>query len=575
MFPVGSIRPVPDPEGERVPTLDLSPVLPAAADPLTLGLWVLALAPAALMLLAAWPHRQPASAWRALHGLGVAALIATMVSLGALATLAWQGGEPLAPLAGLKPTLLGALVAVLVQGLGVVLGRFSARYLQGEPQPVRYVQAFAAVLAAVQLLLLADHWVVLIAAWAAVGVALERLLCFYGDRPFAVLAARKKRLADRAADVLLLAAAALAWSAVGSGSFTALFAHLETQGAGPALQLSAVLLALAVVLRTALLPVHGWLIQVMEAPTPVSALLHAGVVNLGGFVLIRLSPLWEQAIAARGLLVVLGLATAVLAALVMMTRISIKVRLAWSTTAQMGFMILELGLGLTTLALLHLIGHSLYKSHAFLSSSEAVRSARLHDLRGTRRPGPAAWHGGLSVLLAPLAASVVVMSVAFLVSDLMGWTEAPWPVWWSVVLGLAFAPLWWPVAMAGADDPLRAVDGSGAGIARALGLTTGLTAAAVLLHGVVHALPMRLSEAPHDTLGGLAVAGMALLYAAQAVLWRRPDALPALHRWAYAGFYLDAFFTRLALRGGDAPWRPVERRAPIGAALPASSVTKV
>ncbi|MFY7856660.1 MAG: hypothetical protein ACOVQT_11010, partial [Rubrivivax sp.] len=186
-------------------TIEPSSVLPPAADPLTLGLWALALAPAALMLLAAWPHRQAASAWRTLNGLNVAALAAAVVLLGALATLAWQGTEPLAPIAGLKPTLLGALVAVLVQGLGVVLGRFSARYLQGEPQPVRYVQAFAAVLAAVQLLLLSDHWAVLIGAWAAVGVALERLLCFYGDRPFAVLAARKKRLADRAADVLLLA----------------------------------------------------------------------------------------------------------------------------------------------------------------------------------------------------------------------------------------------------------------------------------------------------------------------------------------------------------------------------------
>jgi NAD(P)H-quinone oxidoreductase subunit 5 len=131
------------------------------------------------------------------------------------------------------------------------------------------------------------------------------------------------------------------------------------------------------------------------------------------------------------------------------------------------------------------------------------------------------------------------------------------------------------VATASGDDPLRAADGSGAGIARALGLTTGLTAAAVLLHGAVHALPLGLREAPHDSLGWLTVAGMGLLYVTQSVLWRRPDALAALHRWAYAGFYLDAFFTRLALRGGDAPWRPAERRAPIGAATPASSVNKV
>ncbi|WP_268968654.1 proton-conducting transporter transmembrane domain-containing protein, partial [Mycobacterium paraintracellulare] len=84
-------------------------------------------------------------------------------------------------------------------------------------------------------------------------------------------------------------------------------AYIARDGMSPLLHASAVLLTLAVILRTALLPVHGWLIQVMEAPTPVSALLHAGVVNLGGFVLIRFAPLLENAAAARVVLVVFGL----------------------------------------------------------------------------------------------------------------------------------------------------------------------------------------------------------------------------------------------------------------------------
>lgn len=98
---------------------------------------------------------------------------------------------------------------MLVQALGGVVGVFSARYLDGEPRQARYAAALAAVLGGVQVLLLADHWAVLIAAWAGIGLALERLLCFYADRPFALLAAHKKRVADRAADGLLVAAAAL------------------------------------------------------------------------------------------------------------------------------------------------------------------------------------------------------------------------------------------------------------------------------------------------------------------------------------------------------------------------------
>jgi NAD(P)H-quinone oxidoreductase subunit 5 len=112
--------------------------------------------------------------------------------------------------------------------------------------------------------------------------------------PFALLAAHKKRVADRLADLLLAAAAA--WPGIRWARFVVrAVAACWRPARPPGLQLSAVCLALAVMLRTALLPVHGWLIQVMEAPTPVSALLHAGVVNLGGFVLIRFAPLLEAA----------------------------------------------------------------------------------------------------------------------------------------------------------------------------------------------------------------------------------------------------------------------------------------
>jgi NAD(P)H-quinone oxidoreductase subunit 5 len=522
--------------------MDTSLLLPA----------LVATVPLAAMLLAAalaWrAQAAPARQWRMFHGLSALGLA------GAVAAVAVQGLVPAGGDAGamapwLKPTLVGAVVALLVQGLGVVLGHFSARYLQGEGQQARYISALAAVLAAVHLLLLADHWVPLIAAWAAVGAALERLLCFYADRPFALLAAHKKRLADRLADGLLLGAAALCWSTVGSGSFSDLFLHLQTQGASPALQWAAVLLAAAVVLRTALLPVHGWLIQVMEAPTPVSALLHAGVVNLGGYVLIRLSPLLEQALAARWLLVALGAATALLAGLVMLTRVSIKVRLAWSTVAQMGFMVLECGLGLTTLALLHLIGHSLYKSHAFLAASDTVRQARLQDLRGHAGPSAA------SVLLAPWATVPLVLAVA------AAGGAAAWPWWWSVVLGLAWAPLLWRATPpAGQAGPSLAWH-----LLRGLALAVGLTLAARL----AHAVPWGLVDAPAAALGAVALAGMALLYGVQAALLLRPGALPGLRRWAYAGFYLDERFTRIALRVWPGRWVPPARPgAPVDVSLP-------
>jgi len=485
-------------------------------------------------------ERVPAAVmWRLFQAFSGIALVLAAVS-------AWAGPDALHLPSALHASPLGLLLAVLVQWLGTVIGGFSARYLQGEAGQRRYVTALAAVLAAVHLLLMADHWAVLIAAWALVGVSLRYLLCFYPERAFARLAAYKKGVADRVADGLLLAAAALAWQEVGSGSLSSLWEYLAREGMSTALQLSAVALVLAVVLRTALLPVHGWLIQVMEAPTPVSALLHAGVVNLGGFVLIRFAPLLDQAMPARALLLAISLITAVLAGMVMLTRISVKVRLAWSTVAQMGFMLLECAAGLYTLAALHLIGHSLYKAHTFLSASTAVRQTRLQALYRPASPTV------FSLALAP----VLTISLVLGLQALSG--QQAWPWWWSAVLGLAWAPLLWRPA---------APDGLLSGGRQALvGLTmvTGLTGAALL----AHALPLGIEDFPHHTLGLVALPGMSVLYLYLALLQWRPQLLSNWRRWSYAGFYVDEAYTRLALQLWPVRWatEPRPHAAPSAAA---------
>lgn len=499
-----------------------------------------ALVPTGLMLaMAALARRAstPAKLWREFLALSLTALLFASASL-ALQLTAFRDSDALAaglPTLGLSTSLAGAWLAVLVLFLGTVIGSFSSRYLQGEPNQAGYIASLSGVLSAVQVLLLADHWLVLIAAWSAVGSLLHHLLCFYPERPFALLAAHKKRLADRLADVLLASAAATAWWEVGSGSLTVLRLHLGHMPVTPALQVSAVCLALAVMLRTALLPVHGWLIQVMEAPTPVSALLHAGVVNLGGFVLLRFAPLLEGVTAARWLLTLVGLTTAVLAGLVMLTRVSIKVRLAWSTVAQMGFMVLECGLGLYTLAMLHLIGHSLYKAHTFLSSGTAVQLTKLRIMRGHTSPS------AVSVVAAPIVAGAIV----FLGLWLEGGT--PWPLWWAGVLALAWAPLLWMPGRIGSDRPSRRTHHL-AGPAMVAGLT-----AIVML---AHALPFGVVDAPDNRAGVAALLCLGSLYLILGVLQWRPELLSAWRRWTYAGFFLDEFYTRAALKLWPTRWSP-------------------
>jgi NAD(P)H-quinone oxidoreductase subunit 5 len=493
------------------------------------------LGPAVLMLAAAL---LPSSArlpvprlWRAFLLLSALALVLAVGNL-------FTGVRGAAAVPWLDATPLGLACAVLVQLLGTVISAFSARYLDGEPAQQSYVAALGGVLSAVHVLLLADHWVVLIGAWSLVGVLLQRLLCCYPDRPFALLAAHKKHLADRLADLLLVAAAALAWQATGSGSFADLWAGLGSAPMSPLLQLSAVCLVLGVILRTALMPAHGWLVQVMEAPTPVSALLHAGVVNLGGFVLIRFAPLLDHATVARWLLVGFGLVTAVLAGLVMLTRVSIKVRLAWSTVAQMGFMLLECGLGLYSLAALHLIGHSLYKVHAFLSASSVVRQTRLRALGGVEKPTP------MSLLLAPLASVAAVIALQKLVAP------DAWPWWWSSLLGLAWAPLLWRPLAHGALARHTATG---------LSMIAGLGCAALL----AHRLPLGLQDRPDQLGGTVALAGMALLYLTLVLLQLRPHAMQGLRRWSYAGFYADDIYTGLVLRWPRRVQRPPTATVPI------------
>ncbi|MHB1668068.1 proton-conducting transporter transmembrane domain-containing protein, partial [Thiomonas sp.] len=297
-----------------------------------------------------------------------------------------------------------------------------------------------------------------------------------------------------------------------------------------------VLLVLGVALKTAQIPAHGWLIQVMEAPTPVSALLHAGVVNLGGFVLIRLGFLLDAVPMAQWLLVGLGSATALLAGLSMLTRVSIKVRLAWSTCAQMGFMLVECGLGLYTLALAHIVGHSLYKAYAFLRAGSMVQETLVARmvLSTPARVSPWRW-------VSPIGSALTCWGLARLANEQAAqWLgAAPLPAAWLVVLALAFAPALW-VTQPGdwRELPRSALD------------LAGLFAALLLCHlALIHA-GLRDGATRSLALQVAPVTALAVLYATQAVLAHgaRPRWLQAIGTKAYAGFGLDDWATRLAWR---------------------------
>jgi NADH:ubiquinone oxidoreductase subunit 5 (subunit L)/multisubunit Na+/H+ antiporter MnhA subunit len=272
-----------------------------------------------------------------------------------------------------------------VSFVGWIVLRYARTALDGEAGHGGFMAVMAATLAAVLLLVSAGNLVQLVLAWALVGVGLHRLLLFYPDRPRAQRAARKKTVSGIAGTSALVLAAGLLIHGFGTADIGVIAAAVQAGQVPGTLWLAALLLAVAAVFKSALIPTHGWLTEVMEAPTPVSALLHAGVVNAGGFLLIRFADVLIAVPGVLALLALVGGFSALVGAAVALTQPSVKTALAWSTCAQMGFMVLQIGLALFPLALLHIVAHSLYKAHAFLASGGAVEQvARI------RRPGPVA-----------------------------------------------------------------------------------------------------------------------------------------------------------------------------------------
>ena len=467
-----------------------------------------------------------------------------------------------APEQAIRLDAVTSVMLLLVCTIGIVIVRYSRTYMHGDQCQQRYARALLAVLGTVTLLVVANNLLVIALAWTCTSLALNTLLTTYRDRPQALVAAHKKFLLSRLADAFVLGAVALLWSSSGSLNIDALLSwSCANPELPPSAQIAAVLLACGVALKSAQLPFHGWLIQVMEAPTPVSALLHAGVVNIGGFLMIRLAPLMLQADVAQYLLIVVGTITAALAALVMTTRVSVKVALAWSTCAQMGMMLLQCGLGLWHLALLHLVAHSLYKAHAFLSSGTMVDAWRAQAICSSRGP---------ISLLRVLAGTVVVLaSVATVFGLAMVLTATPGrsdPARLTVALLLVMSLS--PMAI-----------GAGLGGRRALVAAAAISVGVSALYLSWHALFEHLVLLPADVhpplLGlGIAATGFSMLFVAQLVLqaWPAGRLAQTLQPWLFAGLYLDEFFTRMTFRlwppglsSLKAPTQDLRHSAPLGA----------
>lgn len=324
----------------------------------------------------------------------------------------WSGDSRLIGLNGVGLSIrldaVSVIMFILVSFIGWVVVRYAATYLDGEARQGAFIGWLCMTLASVLVLVLSGNLVQLVLAWVATSLSLHRLLLFYPDRVAARRAAAKNFVTARLGDAALIVAAVLLTLAYSTTHIAQILSAARTGNGGGLAIAAAGFLAAAALLKSAQFPMHGWLTEVMETPTPVSALLHAGVINAGGFLLIRFADVMLLAPGVLAVLVMVGGFTALFGGLVMLTQPTVKTSLAWSTVAQMGFMILECGLGLFPLALLHIVAHSLYKAHSFLASGGAVEL-----IAANRRPGPVAIPKAGAVGRAFLLALTIYVVVGF------------------------------------------------------------------------------------------------------------------------------------------------------------------
>ncbi len=431
--------------------------------------------------------------------------------------------------------LVSSAMFVLVATLAVVVVRYARSYLAGQRELDRFARSFLLTVASVTVLVTSNHLAVLVVAWFATDVGLHQLLTFFRTRRQAIIVAHKKFLLSRVADACFVSSIVLIGGELGTLRIDVVNTLARSSGGlSPTLHVATVLMVFGVLLKSAQIPFHGWMQAVMEAPTPVSALLHAGVVNIGGFVMIRLAPLMAHAYIAQSILLGVGLGTTIIAALVMMTRVPIKGVLAWSTIGQMGFMLVQCGLGAWHLALMHLLAHSLYKAHTFLSSGSVVQQWRGSHL--VHSPRMRIWHlmAGLillSVFVAPYYASDILPSVHLPIA------VAPL----SLVLGLSFAPMLGRAIAAGMRPFLIA-----------LGFTLGAAAAYFGWHVLFELIAPQLNAGVETSAfkWNVVVGGLIVLFLAQTILQTSPNGWFAnrLQPHLVSGLYIDDWFTRVTFR---------------------------
>jgi len=280
---------------------------------------------------------------------------------------------------GLHLDQLSIVFVLLITGVGTLIHIYSIGYMEHDPNRRRFFAYLNLFVAAMLLLVLADNYLLLYVGWEGVGLASYLLISFYQQKPSAATAGKKAFIVNRVGDVGLSLAIILMFVTFGTVTFDGVNAAAESGNSSTITWIGLALL-LAACGKSAQFPLQSWLLDAMEGPTPVSALIHAAtMVTAGVYLIVRAHAIFDLSETARTAVVIVGAITLLLGAFIGTAKDDIKKGLAGSTMSQIGYMVLAAGLGPVgyVFAIFHLLTHGMFKAGLFLGAGSVMHG--MHD----------------------------------------------------------------------------------------------------------------------------------------------------------------------------------------------------
>jgi NADH-quinone oxidoreductase subunit L len=375
---------------------------------------------------------------------------------------------------------LSIFMCLVITGVGALIITYAVGYMAAENDAsyARFFTYMDIFIFSMLLLVLAGNFVFLIVGWAMVGLSSYFLIGFWYQRRSAVLAARKAFVMNVIGDVGMILGAFVLFTTYHAITYAGVFNAIPCtfgksclSGDSPTLELAGFLLLVGAVTKSAQLPLHTWLPDAMEGPTPVSALIHAATMVTAGVYLVgRMHPIYDEAVYAHAAVAIIGAVTALFAASIAIVQTDIKRVLAYSTMSQIGYMFLAVGIGAYSAGFFHLMSHAFFKALLFMAAGNVIHA--MHDEQDMRK------YGGLfrqlprtswSFLIGSLSLVGIIPFVGFFSKEQILGAAFSKPedtlaliVWGigfvtALVTGFYTGRMWW-MSFAGKPSPERPVE---------------------------------------------------------------------------------------------------------------------